>query len=269
MTVDIALAQISPVWEDPEATLVKSTPYITEAAEKGADIICFPEQFATGWDPGSGRNAETSDGYIVTWLADAAKENNIAILGSLRLKDGRHLYNASFVIGPGGNLIAWYKKIHLFSLLGEEKCFRPGGDIAIFSIGDMTFGLAICYDLRFSSLFHIYAGAGVDGVFVPAAWPYARMDAWELFIRSHALEDQMYCTGINTTGTTPVDQYSGGSLVADPYGRIISRAGSGEGLTYSRLSGDVIERARHAIPVTSDKKTGLYHDLYRKWKKIP
>ncbi|HVP95295.1 MAG TPA: carbon-nitrogen hydrolase family protein [Methanoregulaceae archaeon] len=264
VTVTIAIAQVEPAWEDPEATLKRVIPLIGQASENKADLICFPEQFATGWDPASSKNAETTDGGIVSGLSKASEDYGIGVLGTFRLRENGSLYNAAVVIGSNGGIIGTYKKMHLFSPQKEDKGYVPGDDITIFTVGDMEFGIAICYDLRFSSLFHIYAGAGADGVLVPAAWPASRMDAWELFIRSHALEDQMFVIGINTTGITPVDRYVGGSIAADPFGEIIARAGSDEGLTFVQLDADRVVQARRAIPAARDRKPALYHEIYRK-----
>ena len=85
----------------------------------------------------------------------------------------------------------------------------PGSDLGIFTLGSLTCGIAICYDLRFPDLFRIYAQKGVQVVFVPAAWPQKRINHWELFITARAAENQMYVAGVNTTGVTPVDTYSG------------------------------------------------------------
>ena len=264
MTVTVAMAQVKPVWENPEATLERVIPLIGQASGNKADLVCFPEQFATGWDPRSSRNAETGGGRIVSALTKAAGEYGLAILGSFRLLEEGSLFNAAVAIGAEGEVVGIYKKMHLFSPGNEDSAYSPGEDIAIFTVRDMEFGIAICYDLRFSSLFHIYAAAGVDGVIVPAAWPAEKMNAWELFIRSHALEDQMFVIGVNTTGITPVGRYQGGSIAAGPYGDIIARAGHGEGLTFATLDPDRVEEARRAIPAARDRKPGLYHTIYRK-----
>jgi omega-amidase len=264
MTVMIAMAQVEPVWENPDATVKRVIPLVRQASEHEADLICFPEQFATGWDPGSSKNAETTGGRIVSRLARAAGEFGISVLGSFRLHENGSLYNAAVVIGPQGDVIGLYRKMHLFSPQKEDSGYSPGKDITIFTVSDMEFGMAICYDIRFSSLFHLYAAAGVDGVLVPAAWPDSRMEAWELFIRSHALEDQMFVIGVNTTGTTPVGTYGGGSIAAGPYGEIVARAGSEEGLTFATLDAERIEQARKAIPAARDRKPELYHKIYRK-----
>jgi len=267
MTVRIALAQVTPVWENPGETLHHIEPLVAEAAKKGASIICFPEQFGTGWDPGSVSNAQPVDGLIVQTLAGYAKRHHIAILGSLRLLEQGKLFNACIVAGRDGTLIASYRKVHLFSPLMEGANYQPGERIATFQLGGMTFGIAICYDLRFSPLFHIYAAAGAECVLVPSAWPASRMDAWELFIRTRAIENQVFVAGINTIGTTPVDTYQGNSIVAGPLGDIICRAPANEGITCTDLDPGLIRQARQAMHVEEDRQTGLYHEMAKDSKK--
>ena len=267
MVVRIALAQVTPVWEDPVATLRKVEPCIAKAAAEGATIISFPEQFTTGWDPGSSSNAQPFEGKIFHTLSGYAKHYDIAILGSLRLLEEGKLFNACIVCGRDGKLLASYRKVHLFSPLMEEGCYHPGDSIATFKLADMTFGIAICYDLRFSPLFHVYATKGAECVLVPSAWPALRMDAWELFIRARAIENQIFVAGVNTIGTTPVDRYSGTSMVAGPLGTIISRAPDSEGITYADLDPAAIRQARQAMHVEEDRQTSLYHEMVRGTKK--
>jgi omega-amidase len=267
MVVRIALAQVTPLWEDPGATLRKVEPLIAKAAAEGALIVCFPEQFATGWDPGSGTNAQPVTGEIVEILSGYAKKYNIAVLGSLRLQEEGKLFNACIVAGKDGTLLAGYRKVHLFSPLKEGTSYHPGEDIATFRIGDMAFGIAICYDLRFAPLFRVYASAGADCMLVPSAWPASRMEAWELFIRTRAIDNQMFVAGINTVGITPVDGYSGNSMVAGPAGNIIVRASDTEGVFFADLDPNVIRQAHMAMNVEEDRQTSLYHEMARTAKK--
>ncbi|MCX6698242.1 MAG: carbon-nitrogen hydrolase family protein, partial [Methanoregula sp.] len=130
-----------------------------------------------------------------------------------------------------------------------------------FFIDGVKCGMAICYDLRFPALFRIYARRGVHAVFVPSAWPQSRIRHWELFISARAAENQMYVVGINTTGTNPVDRYSGASMTADPYGTIVSRAGDGEDLLLSELDPTLVDRLRHDFPIENDRRDALYHSL--------
>jgi omega-amidase len=256
--VRICSAQIAGTWDNPTATLEKIRPLVHHAAASGAHMICFPEQFATGWDPRSTNHAEERNGTIVSALRKMAQENRIAILGSLREKGAGHPNNTALIIGDNGEILAAYAKIHLFSPGGEDQQFSPGSELGIFRLGQLTCGLAICYDLRFPELFRIYARQGVQAMFVPSAWPASRRKHWELFVTARACENQMYVTGINTTGTTPVDSYAGGSLTADPNGTIIARAREAEELLFCNLDPALVESVRTAFPVAKDCKSELY-----------
>ncbi len=263
-TVRVCSAQCSSSWEDPDKTLARAELFVRHAAECSANLICFPEQFATGWDPGSHNNIETLDGSIVTALRNYAKDYTIAILGSFRERSSPFPKNTALAIGNDGRILASYSKIHLFSPSHEENMFRPGEGLGIFSLGSLTCGIAICYDLRFPALFRVYALKGVQAVFVPSAWPQSRIRYWELFIAARAAENQMYVIGVNTTGKTPVDTYSGASITADPHGVIISRANAAEQLLFSNIDPDDVERTRSAFPVGKDCRDDLYHALLGK-----
>jgi omega-amidase len=264
LSVRVCSAQISSIWENPEKTLKKAEGFITHAATCGAKLICFPEQFATGWDPLSGKNVQAFNGSIITRLQACAKTNRIAVIGTLREAASPYPKNTAVAIGNNGGILSTYSKIHLFSPAKEEGHYIPGSDLGIFSLGSLTCGLAICYDLRFPELFRIYAQKGVQVVFVPAAWPASRIRHWELFVQARAAENQIYVIGVNTTGATPVDRYSGSSIAADPHGTIISRANEAEQLLFIELDPAEVIAARSALPVENDRKDSLYHTLSKK-----
>jgi omega-amidase len=259
--VRICGAQIASVWEDPEKTLEKARSLVRHAAASDADLICFPEQFATGWDPESDKNLEDIHGRVISVLRECAGDNHIAIIGSFREHADPLPKNTAVAIGKDGRVLATYSKIHLFSPGMENKGFLPGDELGIFTLGPLTCGMAICYDLRFPELFRIYARRGVHVVFVPAAWPLKRVKHWELFIKARAAENQMYVAGVNTTGKTPVDSYAGTSMTADPQGTIISRANDAEQLVFTDLDPAAVETARRLFPMEQDRKDDLYHAL--------
>lgn len=250
-------AQVASVWEDPDATLEKVEPCIAQASHEGGDLICFPEQCATGWDPTSTLHVQGIDGPIVRRLRSLAEEYSIAILGSFREATETHPRNSCAVVTADGAISATYAKCHLFSPAYEDQMYRRGDTISTFSLAGMDFGLAICYDLRFTSLFRLYADAGVQAVLVPSAWPESRLQHWELFIRARAVEYQCYIAGINPTGITPVDSYAGGSMVADPAGGLLFHAGRNEELLSCDLDPDYVARIRAAFPVNRDRRDDL------------
>jgi omega-amidase len=262
--IRVCSAQIASTWEDPEKTLIKAETFIRHAADCGAKLICFPEQFATGWDPKPHKNIQDIHGSIISSLQAYAKEYRIGILGSFREAHDPLPKNTAVAIGRDGRILASYAKMHLFSFCHEHEANSPGTDLGIFTFDSLTCGIAICYDLRFPELFGLYAQRGVHAVFVPAAWPQSRIRHWELFITARAAENQMYMLGVNTTGKTPVDLYSGASMTADPQGTIISRADEAEQLLFSDIDPGEVERTKNAFPVEKDRKDALYHSLLNK-----
>jgi len=259
--VRVCSAQITSTWEDPVKTLTRAETFIRHAADCGAKLICFPEQFATGWDPQPHKNIQDIYGSIILSLQAYAKEYKIGIIGSLREKHDPLPKNTAIVINRDGRILAKYAKVHLFSMGHEHEGNSAGTDLGVFTFDSLTCGIAICYDLRFPELFRIYAQKGVQAVFVPSAWPQSRIRHWELFIKARAAENQMYVLGVNTTGKTPVDQYSGASMTADPHGTIVSSANEAEQLLFSDIDPGEVKRARSEFPVERDRKDALYHSL--------
>jgi len=250
-------AQIEAVWEQPRKTLKKAEWCIQTAADGGASLVCFPEQFATGWDPLSGQNIEDLNGETVTTLRALAREHSVAIIGSFRERSAPYPRNTAVAVNSDGGILAVYSKIHLFSPAHEDEAFTPGTAPASFILEGVRCGIAICYDLRFPTLFRTYAKTGVHAVFVPAAWPESRTRHWELFIAARAAENQMYIAGVNTAGTNPVDRYGGASLTADPEGTVIARAGDREELLFFEVDPSEVDALRQRFPVGNDYKNML------------
>jgi predicted amidohydrolase len=71
----------------------------------------------------------------------------------------------------------------------------------------------------------------------------------------------MYVLGVNTTGTTPVDQYSGASMTADPQGSVISRANEAEQLLFSDIDPGEVTKTRNGFPIEKDRKDALYYSI--------
>ena len=254
----IALAQVAGGRGDPDAAARMAE----EAAAAGASLICFPEQFITGWSPeippGAG---EPLDGPLTAAFSEIAKKNRIAVVGSIiEAGQGGRPRNTTVVLGPGGDILAAYAKIHLFSPGGEDRYYTAGDRIATFTVDGTTFGLAVCYDLRFPELFRIYALAGAECVLVPAAWPCCRVRHWETLLPARALENRYYVAGVNTAGG-PDGVYCGGSLAADPDGAVIARAGAGEEPLFVKLDPAAVHEARLCLPSLSDRRSDLYHRL--------
>jgi omega-amidase len=258
----VCTVQLESTWEDPGATLRKAARLIASAKEQGAELICFPEQFVTGWSPDSTRFAEGPGGPTVTALKGLARDHSLFLIGSYVERHDPRPLNTSIAIDPTGEVVASFSKIHPFSPGGEDLHYGRGDHLSVFSAGNVRFGIAICYDLRFAPLFRAYALAGVHCVLVPSAWPCFRTRAWEILVQARALDNQFFVIGCNPTGTTPVDRYCGHSLSADPVGAVISRGGEGEELVMTEVDPAKVNAARARMPVEKDFRPELYHRLF-------
>ncbi|KUL01966.1 MAG: Nitrilase/cyanide hydratase and apolipoprotein N-acyltransferase [Methanoculleus marisnigri] len=261
----IALAQIAGGQSSPAGMLDAAGRMAEEAAAAGASLICFPEQFVTGWSakipPGSG---EPLDGPLTAAFRQMAQKNGITIAGSIvEAVRGRRPRNTAVVLGADGELLAAYAKIHLFSPDGEDCNYTAGDRIATFTVDGTRFGLAVCYDLRFPELFRVYALAGVECMLVPAAWPCCRLPHWETLLPARALDNRYYVAGVNTAGA-PGEIYCGGSLAADPDGTVIGRCGAGSELLSVEVDPAAVREAQLRLPSLSDRRRDLYHSLLSK-----
>ena len=156
-----------------EDNLNRASERIREAAERGADVVALPENFAfMGSDEERAHVAQDLNGEILATLKGLARERNINILGGSFLvkssdaSDGRP-YNTSVFVDREGNPAAVYHKIHLFDVsltdgasYRESKHIRPGEELVTVCREGVTFGLTICYDLRFPELYRALARKG-------------------------------------------------------------------------------------------------------------
>ena len=179
------------------------------------------------------------------------------------------MYNTSYVFGRDGNLLAKYRKIHLFNLNDENGLPRyresdgyiPGSRPVTFKVDGLKVGLSICYDLRFPQLFHLFGEQEpVDVIAVPSAFTLATGRAhWELLLRARAVENLAYIYAANQTGThSPGKESYGHSLVVDPWGTVLCNTGDFPGIGFANISSGVIQEVRGRLPALSNRRPDIY-----------
>ena len=129
-----------------------------------------------------------------------------------------------------------------------------GDSFPVVKIGQFTVGVAICYDLRFPELFRKGVRAGVDFFIIPANWPAPRAPHWRLLLQARAVENQAYVLGVNRVGQDPKVGYSGGSLLVDPKGEILSEGGETEDVLVGTLDYSLLAEYRKTFPALEDMR---------------
>ncbi len=210
-----------------------------------ADLIVLPELFAQCRDF---TKAEPIPGPTTDVFTRVAHEKSAyLVMGSMLESDSDgHIYNTSLLIDPRGEIIARYRKIHLFSYRSKERrSLTPGTDVVVADTPLGTIGMSICYDLRFPELYRALVKKGAEIIVCPAAWPYPRLEHWITLNRARAIEEQCYLISCNQTGT-PVPQFTffGRSMVTDPWGDIIVTASDGEAVIRAPIDANVARAIR-------------------------
>lgn len=240
--LDIALIQMKS-GKDKKRNLRRADALLRKAAGQGARVILLPECFIFRGQA-SPENicreiAETLSGPTVKHFQTVARETKtFLVLGSIyeKIPGCRKCYNTSVFIDGTGKRVGFYRKRRLFSadLKGrrfrESDIFLPGKRPGMFSAGGMTFGSALCYDLRFPDIFQRYARRGCSVLAVPSNFTYETgQDHWEVLLRARAVENKCYVLAPNQYGTdTTGFRAYGNSMAVDPWGKVLARAGSGK-----------------------------------------
>src|SRR5215471_9718358 len=145
----VAVAQIACSLGDPEANLSKVRDCSRRAKDAGAELIVFPEMTDTGYSmPVIQKHAGHWKTGFVAGLEEIAKELPMAIVSGVSERDGSSIYNSQVLVGANGDIVAKYRKTHLYAVapVEEQRCFAPGNAFASFELGDLRFGFSICYD---------------------------------------------------------------------------------------------------------------------------
>lgn len=212
-----------------------------------ADLVLFPEMWPIGYASFEryAEEAELLDGAFVAALRQAAHDKKCWLApGSFPEKlDGR-LYNTTLLINPVGEIEGVYRKIHVFGYQSKEKeLVSEGWAPTIVTTPFGKIGLAVCYDLRFPELFRYYAKNGVTMFIVPASWPSARKQAWELFVRARAHENMCWMLACNSHAD---------SLVVAPTGEIVAKGAARREIVLADIDLELVGRTREDFPVLND-----------------
>ena len=253
--------------ENKEKNLAHAEKLINTAAKSRAFFIALPEVFNfRGNLNEAGKMAEPIPGPSTNLISNLAKEHKVWILiGSMMEKDKKDSkpYNTSFLINPKGELIAKYRKIHLFDIklkgkeILESSRNKAGKTPKIVSIENVKFGLSICYDLRFPELYRHYSEKGAEVICIPSSFTKLTGEAhWHTLIRSRAIENLSYVIAPNQAGigSGGIKTY-GHSLIVDPWGKILAEGPSeNEVVIYADINLDYLNTIRKNLPALKHRK---------------
>lgn len=224
-------------------------------------LLVLPEMFATGFSMESEKVAAFAE-ETRAFLTELARRHSVFVLGGYAEPARPRPANACSIFGPDGEEILHYRKLHPFSLAGEQEHYVPGESLTTVNLEGVRVTPLICYDLRFPEPFRL-AASRTDLFCVIANWPAKRREPWSLLLRARAVENQAYVLGVNRVGPGGGEPHSGNSALLDPLGQMVAEIPAED--TPGAFAGEVdpgtVARVRERFSFLNDRRPKLYRRL--------
>jgi predicted amidohydrolase len=254
---------------DLAANLAAARALVGAAAARGATLIALPENFAFLRREGEPIPcAQALDGEIVGSVRALAREHGVWLLGGTfpeAIPGQRTIHNTSVLAEPGGEIAAVYRKIHLFDVdlrasgggaYSESTIVAAGDEVVVAATPFGGIGLSVCYDVRFPELYRAMAARDAHFLAVPSAFTCETgRDHWEVLLRARAIENQAFVLAPAQCGRHSQDRRSyGRSLIVDPWGLVLARAGDRPGAVVADCDLDHLKEVRAGLPALRHRR---------------
>ena len=204
-----------------------------DAAKAGAKVICLPEYFGVFGLPENAVYPGPDRDGVLKELAVLARSHGAAILYPTLEPDEAERFNTTWLVDPKGDLAGKYRKVHLTRTEREAKGLSSGDDFPVFRIGDLVFGVMVCYDVYFPESARILALKGARAVFFPSLQRNATESLLALQVRSRAVDNCVYVVrssyGYPASKSWNPGMMVGLSCIVDWDGEILANLGHNEG----------------------------------------
>ncbi len=280
--------------QEVQANVEHACELLGKAAKLGAEIVCLPELFRSPYfcqteDPEVFNLAESIPGPTTEALAKVAKQQGIAIIGSLFERRAAGIYhNTAVIIDADGQLVGIYRKMHIpDDPLYYEKYYFTPGDLG-FKAFDTQFGrigTLVCWDQWYPEGARLTSLQDPSVLFYPTAigwhpsekqeYGAAQVSAWETIQRSHAIANGIYVAAVNRIGFEPTPEnkgdgieFFGNSFIADPFGRILAKASQDqEEILTAVVDPKLQEVTRRHWPFLRDRRIDAYSNITERFGK--
>ena len=275
--VTIAVVQMKPLLGEPEENLVKMSEMIGKiASQQKVDLIVFPELITSGSELGLRFTelAQRIPGPTVNLIAQRANDYGIFVAFGMASKEKVEsvLYNSAVLVGPDGELIEVYNKVHL---RGEERmAFREGYKMYVAETEIGNIGMMLGYDLAYPEVARTLALEGADILCCMTNWEASNIDEFKTYTRARAYENSVYIAAANRVGEDVTLTFGGESMIVGPRGEVFASladetdAETGaplEGFAVARVDLDEVRRNREEYQFIQTRQPAAYRTIVRKY----
>ncbi len=275
--ITIAVVQMNPHLGKVEDNLLTMAKFVDRICnEQKTDLIVFPELATTGYELGLRFTdvAERVPGPAVNLLAQRAADYSTHIVFGLVTKEKVEsvIYNAAVVLGPTGEVLGEYRKLHL---PGEERlAFRAGFRLPVFEATFGQIGVLLGWDLAFPETARSLTLDGAELLCVCANWghPPAEdaaipMSEWRTYVHARALENALFVAASNRVGEEYSYRFIGDSMVIGPQGEVYAHLEEGEeeGYIVAKIDLDAVRQTREESQLIQCRVPAAYRAIVRKY----
>jgi len=281
MNWTISAVQMDCHFANPDANRAAILQQLRLAAEKGAQLVAYPECILTGYGftdrAAMFRVAETLPGPTTDAVAHECKRLNVfAVVGLIEFdRTTERLFNACALVGPQG-FIAGYRKVHLPCMGADRFVARGDRPFAVHDLGGLRVGMAICFDGSFPESARLLALAGADLIVLPTNWATQARKMADLICRVRALENHLYFLSVNRVGDEAGFHFIGCSSLCDCGGDFLARAETDQPTILTATIDPTIARIKRVVHCAGEyeidrinwRRPDLYEQLIAPVEKI-
>jgi predicted amidohydrolase len=267
--ITVAVVQMDTKLGEAEANLAKMSDFVRKitSAQK-VDLIVFPELATSGSENGVKftQLVQRVPGPSSNMMAQRANETGTHIAFGMATKERVEsiLFNSAVLVGPEGDVVAQYRKIHL---KGEEQMlFRPGFQLAPAETPIGMIGLQVGWDMMFPEGARSLCLDGAELILASAAWDISRADEWRTYISARAAENACFVCAANRVGEEPASKFAGESMIVGPRGQVVVDLDEAtEGYIVAKIDLDETRRIREETQVFQTRQPLSYRSVVRKY----
>jgi N-carbamoylputrescine amidase len=289
------------VTDDAAANVARAEERVREAANRGAQIMCLQELFNAPYFCKAEKCerfdlAEPIPGPTVQRMQALAKELAVVLVVPIFERQAAGIYrNSAAIVDADGSLLGVYRKMHIPDdpLFYEKYYFTPG-DSHVQTDGDhpgasgfrvwktryADIGVLICWDQWYPEAARINALLGAEILFYPTAIGWhpaekaefgeAQVDAWRTAQRAHAIANGVFVASPNRVGHEDEEgtngiEFFGHSFISDPFGRILTEAGTDPAVLVAECNRGLIEETRRNWPFLRDRRIDAYAPILNRY----
>jgi omega-amidase len=226
-------------------------------ADQGCQLVVLPEMWSCGFDYRKLIGLAQRTPEVVEEMGRLSAQYGMVLVGSLPEPDGEKVCNTAYLLDRG-NLAGRYRKIHLFSLMNEDRSFTGGDSWLVADTSAGRIGVFICYDLRFPELARRLAVEGAEIIVVPGEWPKPREEHWRTLLKARAIENQLFVVAANCCGMIGKLDFFGSSLILGPKGEYLAEGRDEDCEISATLDFSAMVNWRQQITCFPDRKPDYY-----------